>query len=107
MAKRLLSYDPATRTRTWHDYDQSSGKTFILETQDVESFLKRNKTEQSMGWNDSNKQDYKKIGSIPNGVIMKWKTELGIDVFNKDHLPKVEKLLMSSEYKFLRTVDRI
>ena len=107
MAKRLLSYDPVTKTHTWHDYDHSTKKTIIIESQDVESYLKKNKMEQSMGWNESNKQDYKKIASIPNSVIAKWKQELGLDVFNKDHLPKIEKLLQSSEYKYLRTCNRI
>lgn len=107
MAKRLLSYDPHTKTSTWHDYDHSTKKTYIIESQDVESYLKRNKLEQSLGINNNNKQEYKKIASIPNSVIMKLKAEHGIDIFNKDDLPRLERLLMSSEYKYLRTCDRI
>ena len=107
MAKRLLSYDPVTKMRTWHDYDHASRKSYIIEQQDVESFLEKNKREQSLGINNNNKQDYKKIASIPNNVIIKLKQEHGIDVFCKDDLPKLERLLMSNEFKYLRTCDRI
>ena len=45
----------------------------------------------------------RKVASIPLVVIEKWKRELGIDVFNKDHMPKVKQLLNDPSYRWLRT----
>lgn len=109
MAKRLLDYDPLTRTKTWHEYDHQSGKTHIQTEQDVSGYLKRNKALQSSGYDQaqSKRTGWKRIASIPNTVIMQIKKEHNIDVFNQDDLPKLEKLLQSNEFKYLRTVDRI
>lgn len=107
MAKRLLSFDPLTKTKIWHDYDHSSGKTIICESQDVEAYLKANIAEQNSGVNDSNKGDFKKIATIPNSVIMKFKQDHHLDINNRDDLKKIERLLMTNEYKYLRTCNRI
>jgi len=32
-----------------------------------------------------------------------WKRDLGVDVFNKDHMPKVKKLLNDPDWAWLRT----
>ena len=41
--------------------------------------------------------------TIPNNVIVKLKQEEGIDVFNKDDLKKLERLLdRNPEYKYLK-----
>jgi hypothetical protein len=107
MAKRLLSFDPMTKTKIWHDYDHASGKTIICESQDVEDYLKANRAQQSSRVNDSNKGDYKKIATIPNSVIMKFKLEHNLDINDRDDLKKIEKLLMTNEYQYLRTCNRI
>jgi hypothetical protein len=46
------------------------------------------------------------IATIPNNVILQLKKDYGIDVFEKDDLPRLEKLLMSREFMYLRTVDK-
>lgn len=109
MTKRLLSHDPIARTSTWHEYDWQSGKTYIEEVQDVKPFLERNKRLQRSGISEARKKatGWAHIASIPNTVIVKLKREQGIDVFNKDDLPKLEKLLQSSEWQYLRTIDKI
>ncbi len=43
------------------------------------------------------------MAKIPNIVIEKWKAEFGVDVLNKDHWPKVKKLLNDPEYRWLKT----
>lgn len=109
MTKRILDYDHASRTTTYHHFDHSSGKTHIETVQDVQAYLKRNKALQSDGRAQSRgrKMDFMHIATIPNAVIMKIKKDHNIDVFNKDDLPKLERLLQSSEYRYLRTVDKI
>lgn len=104
MTRRLIDHNAFTGISTWHHYDHSTGKTHIESTQDVSKILDRNKRLQ----NDSSysdrgrKNDMMHLATIPNNVIVKLKQENGIDVFNKDDLPKLEKLLQSSEYKYLR-----
>lgn len=110
MAKsRTISIDPLTRTKAIHHYDHDSGKTYIQEVQDVSGIIKRNKELQNWDSYQSlqKRNDYKHIATIPNNVIIEIKQKHGIDVFNKDDLPRLERLLMSNEYKYLRTVGRI
>jgi len=73
--------------------------------QDVEPYLERNKALYNAddGGYTSKAREWKRYASIPNAVIMKWKIEEGIDVFNKDHWPAVKRKLNSSEYRYLRT----
>ena len=40
-------------------------------------------------------------------MVMEFKTKHGLDVFNDDDLPAIEKLLSSSEYSKFRTVDKV
>ncbi|MAK37688.1 MAG: hypothetical protein CMC15_16130 [Flavobacteriaceae bacterium] len=113
MSKRLLDYDPITRTQTWHEYDEVNNVTTIAEVQDVEPALNLNKAVQNYdvggakGLNEYSKQgiknDWWHVASIPNSVIIKWKKEKGIDIFNKNQWNEVKKLLNDSEYAYLRT----
>lgn len=51
------------------------------------------------------KRDMWHYAQIPPVVMMKWKNELGVDLFNKDHLPAVLKLL-NTDYKYLKTTNK-
>jgi hypothetical protein len=42
------------------------------------------------------------VGSIPPIVILKWRTEHGIDIFNPNHAAGVKRLLNSSEWAYLK-----
>jgi len=107
MTKRLLEYDPDSKTHTWHEYDHMTKETIITESQDVEYYLKRNRAM----FNDADfkqhgfKEEYVKIASLPNSIIMKWKRELGVDVYDRNDEKKVFKLLNDPEYRYLRTVS--
>lgn len=109
MGKQILSYDPETRTTEYHYYDHSNRKTYFETVQDCEGIIEANKRKQN-SHNTSmfqQKGDYYHFASVPNSVLLKWKNELGIDFNRKEDLPKIEKLLNSNEYRYLRTVDRI
>ena len=109
MSKKLLSYDPLTKMAQWHYYDHSTGKTHIKTVQECQNILDRNKQKQ----NSHNTSRYSKkdelyhFASVPNTVLMEWKQKYGIDWNKKEDSPRIEKLLQSNEYKYLRTVDRI
>lgn len=109
MSKRLVDYDPVTKTATYHDYDHLTGKTHIETVQDCKGILERNKALQNSGQTSrfKKKDDWYHYATVPNTVLYKFLTEYGLDWQNSDDLPKIEKLLQSSEYKYLRTVDKI
>lgn len=107
MDKRLFDYDPVLGITTYHYYDPITDTSYLEEVQEVGGQLDQNKAL----YND---EDFKRRGiknemmhaaHIPNIVIMKWKRELGIDLYNKEHMPKVKALLNSSEYRYLRTTN--
>lgn len=106
--KRLLSYDAATKTSTYHHYDNETDTTHIETVQDVSGFLKKTKAL-------ANNSDYKRAGikndwyhfaSVPNAVLMELKSKYNLDWNNKHDLPKIEQVLQR-DYKKLLTVDRI
>lgn len=107
MSKKIIDYDPATRIAEYHCYDD--GVMSIKTVQDCEPIIKANNLKRN-SHNTSRftkKDDMYHFASVPLTVLLDWKTKYGIDWNNKDDLPKIEKLLMSNEYKYLRTVDRI
>jgi len=108
--KRLLSYDPMTKTSTFHDYDHASKKTIIETAQNVDEILKLNKERR-------NDKDYKRemlkgdnnyhYASVPNTVLYDWKKKYNVDFTKEEDLPKIDRLLSSNEYQYLRTVNKI
>lgn len=109
MSKRLVNYDPHSKTHTWHTYDHSSKTTKVVVVQDVEDILKHNKMKQNNTLYKQRgiKEGFYHFATIPNVVIEEWMKKYGVNVFVKDDLPKVEKLLNKAEYKYLRTVNKI
>ena len=109
MSKRVLEYDPLTAITTYFDYDYSSDKTTISREQDVELILDINKAIQ----NDESiskagiKDSWWHYAQVPNIVIEKWKSEHGVDMFNKDHQKAVFRLLNQPEYRYLKTTTKM
>ena len=104
MSKRLLDYDPLTRTSTYHWYDSVTDETTISYEQDVEPVLELNKAVQGIDdfskWGIQN--NWWHVASVPLILVTKWMREDGINVFQKDHWPKVKRKLMDPEYRYLR-----
>lgn len=87
-------------------YDHETDSIVSNRVQDVQPILELNKKEalgDSIYGPANPASGMRKVASIPLVVIEKWKRELGVDVFNKDHMPKVKQLLNDPEYKWLRT----
>ena len=82
--------------------------TFTIETfQDVEPFLEKNKRELQARVEAGRRhkvEDMRKIASIPNIVAEKWLKEFGINVFDKNDMPKIKKMLNHPDYAYLKTV---
>lgn len=91
--------------KTNFKYDHDTDSMVVNRVQDVQPLLELNKKElngDSMYGPAVNK-GMRKVASIPLVIIEKWKRELGVDVFNKDHMPRVKQILNDPEYKWLRT----
>lgn len=90
---------------TWHSHDQLTDETIISYTADSTPVLERNKkmqnddeyTKQGM------KDEFWHYASIPVMVQMDWLINHGVDIYNKDHGPRISKLLNDPEYRYLKT----
>lgn len=104
MRRRLLDRDPVTGLAEYHHYDAATDTTVIETVQDVAPILERNKALQNAddgGWSPT--RDLRRAATIPDIIILKWRNEEGIDVFDPNHWPAVRRKLNSSEYRWLRT----
>lgn len=107
MTTRVLDYNPLTgEACLFHDHqDGGFSLEHVQSRKVIDSLLDGNKemandtafTKRGM------KKDWWKYASIPNVIILKWKNELGVDIFNRDHRKKMFQLINSPEYKFLKT----
>jgi hypothetical protein len=90
------------------DYIPESDKTVVIREQDASLIIEANKVLQN---NDDLtkggiKNSWWHYAQIPNIVIEKWKSEHGVDLFNKDHQKAVFKLLNDPQYKYLKTTTK-
>lgn len=105
MPKRLVDYDPVTGIKTYHAYDHDQKQTTIFYEGDVEPALDFNKAIQNSYTSEyRRKRDMWHVAHIPAAVVLKWKTEDGIDVYNPDHLEDVMKKLDDPNWKYLRSI---
>lgn len=99
--KFTLTDDKTTGRKTIIEID--SDNVTIETRQDVTPIIEQNKALQNAGREHyAHDPNMWHAASIPNGVIVKWRNEHGIDVYNPEHWPKVAALLNSNEYRYLR-----
>jgi hypothetical protein len=107
MSKRLLEYDPITKTSTYFEGNGSGGFN-ICQSQDVQGILEQNKRLR----NDSSykrngiKTDWYHFATVPTTVLHEILVKHHLDWSNKDDLPKIEKIIQR-DYKALLTVDKV
>lgn len=109
VVRKVLDVDVEAQTKTVVHYDETTDQTHIQTIQNVEPYLKKNRRlqEHTEYKEAGKKQGFMHIATIPNNVIVQLKNEHGVDVWNKDDLPKLERLLNTREFAYLRVVDRI
>jgi len=102
---RLLDVDPLSGTRTYHHYDQLTGKTIIKTVGDAEPGLEWAK---SLAKND----DYWKKGvkdgrahycHIPNDVLLKWHS-MGVPIGDPKALVN---MVNRPEWSYLKTTNKV
>jgi len=105
---KVISYDPYTGIK--ETFEGNGDGSFSIQTsQDCSRIVKFNKACQNEPLLKQRgiKSDYYHFARVPNTVLMEWKQKYDIDFNRKEDLPRIEKLLSSPDYKYLRTVDRI
>ena len=84
------------------------GGVIIGRWQDVSAIIEKNKILQ-------NESEVTKEGirngwwlyfQLPNIIIEKFRNEYGVDVYNRDHQPKVFELVNRPEYRYLKTTTK-
>ena len=103
MSKRLISDIGGIKTTMFID-----GDTFTInKTQDVTGHLQYNQRLANEIGKDIRSDTYNRVASIPASLIVKWKWEEGLDVYNPDHSKRLAAKLNSSEFRHLRTSELI
>lgn len=84
-------------------YHKEDDKTIVETIQDVEPYLDKNKRELN-GYNDWRPLHggMHKVASIPVVVVEQFMRE-GLNIFDKNDLPRIYRRLNDPEYKYLRT----
>lgn len=83
-----------------------NGQLIVKRVQDTTPYLEANKIARNSysDWKGSRTRgSLRRVAEIPNIVAEKWMRELGVNIFNRDHAKKVQQLLNSNEYQYLRT----
>lgn len=111
--KRLLEYDTAAGAAVYHEYDHHARTTLIHEVQDAAPFLRINQAEMHRDTatagrlNSVSREQIRNswwhVARIPVGVQMQWLREYGVDIFKREHWPRVQKLLNDRDWQYLRT----
>ena len=105
-SERLLDYDPLSGAKQWFSYDDENGGTMrIRYEEDITAVVEANKEAQKTGFDKRN--DVWHAANIPNTIIMKWKLEHGVELWNPDHKDGVKRLLNSDDYRYLRVKNFI
>jgi len=98
MAKRLLSENRLTNTKTYHDYDASSDQSVITTSTDVTDIIESNKAQYNATDERAGYSDINKVASIPMHIYFDLKKR-GI----LDDQKKMKAWLNDSGNRFFRT----
>ena len=101
MTKILPFLSDSGVTREWHDHED--GTITVVERQDVETILDRNKAMATHNDGYTPSREMRRCASIPNVLINKWLVEEGWNAFDPACADKLKAKLNSSEYLYLRT----
>lgn len=105
--KRVLDYDPWSRTTTYHEYEEDTDTTIITEVQDIEPFMERAKAMRNddQYTRDGIKNEMWHYAHIPNHYVMRMIQEDGINPLEKGAAPDVLRLI-NTKYTELKTTRK-
>ena len=102
--RKLFDYDPLTGVTQYFHYDELTGGWGIETEQDCTKIIEDNKTLQNHDTysKDGIKKEWWHVASIPVIIQEKWLREDGIDIYNKDHWPRVKRKLNDPDFRYLK-----
>ena len=110
MTKRVVDYDPISGITTSVDYDPVDDITTVIhEFCELDATMDRTKALQ-------NDDDYTRKGIkggwwhyafTPNHLIHKWLVEDGINIYNKQDLPRALAKINSREFRHFKTTGKM
>lgn len=79
-----------------------NGELVVYREQDTTPYLEANKSRRN-NFVARRGSGLRMVADVPNIVVEKWMRELGVNIFDRNHAKKVQQLLNSNEYSYLRT----
>jgi len=86
---------------TTNIYADDTGTAVIEKVQDHREWIERNRAIRDTA---TGHESLRHIGFIPDFVIDQWRRE-GIDIFNKDDMPKIIAKLNTNEFHLLKSTE--
>lgn len=87
---------------TYYWRDEADGGFSITQSTDVSAALDANKRLKNMGDGYSASRELRRVASIPNAIIMKWRDE-GFDMYDPNNQAELMRRLDDPDYAHLRT----
>lgn len=99
-----MDIDPMTGLKTYFVWDATEEKWSMEYVHDVEPCIEENKALANTDYSaNGRKANWWHVAQIPVGVQLKWLKEYGVDLMDKNHWPRVKRLLNDPEWRYLRT----
>ena len=103
MSRSLISTDPFTGIKQYHDYDAETDTSKFISVGDAEPALELNRRiKNEIDIDNGIKKDWWFYASIPAIFQVKLMAEKGIDVYKKEHGARLSKVLEDPEYSHLK-----
>lgn len=99
-------FNPYTGAREDYYWDDNSETLTVRNRHEVGDILEGNKRQQNASIDSRfGNEMLHHVADIPMAVVVKWKQELGVDVFSNDpwHKKRVRQLLNDPDYRYLKT----
>ena len=80
---------------------RENGRIVVVRSQDTSAYLERNKRERAAFQKPRN-ENLRLVADIPMIVVEQWMKQ-GVNIFDPNDNKKVQALLNSNEYQYLRT----
>jgi hypothetical protein len=101
----LVLLDDGPGGRTVFYYDEAEDKFALRLEQDVDPMLEYVKAVRGdRTLNEDSEGVWRRVAFIPDVVVRLWKTLYGVDLYDRNHLEAVVRLLNDPEWSALRTM---
>lgn len=104
MTERVVDYNPLTGETVLFKFNDAEDSFTLVHQQDVEPILEANKSAMldSDAHRRQSKNEWAHYASVPNIVQLIWLQQYGVNFNDKNHWPKVMKLLNDPEWRYLK-----